>query len=109
MLILMAAFPAPVWAASQPALMAEAQALQAQGIGYGGSFTPPGEDSPWRMDCSNAARYLVRQTQGVELPRTASEQYNFVKRHGRLKRVGGIFGGVPGHACHGLPRTRRAR
>jgi cell wall-associated NlpC family hydrolase len=95
MLILIAVFPAAVWASSEPALMAEAQALQAQGIGYGGSFTPPGEGSPWRMDCSNAVRYLLRQTQGVELPRTASEQYNFVKRHGRLKRVGGIFGVVP--------------
>ena len=69
MLILTAVFPAVAWAVSEPVLMAEAQALQAQGIGYGGSFTPPGEGSPWRMDCSNAARYLLRQTRGVELPR----------------------------------------
>lgn len=82
-------------ARSDPALMSEAQSLQAQGIRYSGSWVPPGEGSAWRMDCSNAARYLVRRTRGVELPRTASEQYNYVRRHGRLKRVGGLFGGVP--------------
>jgi len=49
----------------------------------------------WRMDCSNAARYLLRRTRGLQLPRTASDQYNYVRRHGRLKRVGGLFGGVP--------------
>ena len=94
-LILAAIWPAAAWAVSDPALMAEAQSLQAQGIRYGGSFVPPGENSAWRMDCSNAARYLMRQTRGVELPRTASEQYNYVRSNGRLKRVGGLFGGVP--------------
>lgn len=47
------------------------------------------------MDCSNAARYLMRETRGIELPRTASDQYNYVRRNGRIKRVGGLFGGVP--------------
>lgn len=76
-------------------LMAEARTLQGQGIRYGGAFRPPGEASAWRMDCSNAARYLVRRVHGIEMPRTASEQYDFVRQRGRLKRVGGLFGGVP--------------
>ncbi|MGA0849312.1 MAG: NlpC/P60 family protein [Chthoniobacterales bacterium] len=94
-LTLLLFLPAAAIARSDPALTAAAQSLQAQGISYGGSFVPPGESSSWRMDCSNAARYLVRQTRGIELPRTASEQYNYVRRNGRLKRVGGLFGGVP--------------
>lgn len=94
-LTLLLFFPVAAGARSDPALTAAAQSLQAQGIRYGGSFVPPGESSAWRMDCSNAARYLVRQTRGVELPRTASEQYNYLRRNGRLKRVGGLFGGVP--------------
>ena len=94
-LVLLQSLLLPAGARSDPALMSEAQSLQAQGIGYSGSWVPPGESSAWRMDCSNAARYLVRRTRGVELPRTASEQYNYVRRHGRLKRVGGLFGGVP--------------
>jgi len=72
-----------------------AEELTSRGIRYGGSYQPAGESATWRMDCSNAARYLVRRTRGIELPRTASEQYNFVRQRGRLKRVGGLFGGVP--------------
>ena len=81
--------------AAEPALLQEASALSALGLGYGASFVPPGENAAWRMDCSNAARYLVRQTRGIELPRTASDKYNYVRRNGRLKRAGGLFGGVP--------------
>jgi cell wall-associated NlpC family hydrolase len=83
------------WGSPDSLLMAEASDLASRGISYGGPFMPPGESSVWRMDCSNAARYLVRQTRGIELPRTASEQYNYVRRNGRLKRAGGLFGGVP--------------
>ena len=92
---LLLGMPAVGAALTDPVLMQEANTLQAQGLGYGGAFTPAGESSVWRMDCSNAARYLVRQTRGVELPRTASEQYNYVRTRGRLKRAGGFFGGVP--------------
>jgi cell wall-associated NlpC family hydrolase len=95
LLLLIVVFPMSGWARTDPALTGAAQALASQGIAYGGSFVPPGESSAWRMDCSNAARYLVRQSRGIELPRTASEQYNFVRRNGRIKRVGGLFGGVP--------------
>jgi cell wall-associated NlpC family hydrolase len=76
-------------------LRQEAAALKAQGIRYGGSYVPAGEAAAWRMDCSNAVRYLMRKTRGIELPRTASEQYNYVRQRGSLRRVGGLFGGVP--------------
>jgi cell wall-associated NlpC family hydrolase len=81
--------------ATDPFLMQHASDLASRGIRYGGPFMPPGEDSAWRMDCSNAARYLVRQTRGIELPRTASDQYNYVRRNGHLKRAAGFFGGTP--------------
>ncbi len=97
-LVLVVLLPAGAAARTDSGLMAAAQYLQTQGIGYGGSFVPPGESAAWRMDCSNTARFLVRQTRGLELPRTASEQYNFVRRHGRIKRAGGFFGGVPDSA-----------
>lgn len=97
-LVLVVLLPAGAAARTDPGLLAAAQHLQAQGIGYGGSYIPPGENAAWRMDCSNAARFLLRQTRGLELPRTASEQYDFVRRHGRLKRAGGLFGGVPDSA-----------
>ena len=77
------------------ALRQEAAALKARNIRYGGSYVPAGETAPWRMDCSNAVRYLLRKSRGIELPRTASEQYNFVRQRGKLRRVGGLFGGVP--------------
>ncbi len=80
---------------AQSSLQGEAAFLQAQGLRYGASWTPPGEGKSWVMDCSNAARYVVRRTRGIELPRTASDQYLYVRRYGRLKRVGGLFGGVP--------------
>ncbi len=88
---------APAWGTteSNTRLQMEAQDLQAQRIRYGAAWVPPGEAAAWSMDCSNASRYLVRQTQGVELPRTASGQYEFVRQRGKVKRVGGLFGGVP--------------
>lgn len=97
-LVLLLAFLLPVAASADPALATTARSLQEQGIAYGGSFVPPGESSSWRMDCSNTARWLLRQTRGLELPRTASAQYDFVRRHGQVRRVGGLFGGVPGEA-----------
>ena len=85
----------PMAAMADPVLVSAAHQLQSQGLGYGASFVPPGEGSAWRMDCSYAVRYLLRQTRGLELPRTASEQYNYVRARGRIKRVGGLFGGIP--------------
>jgi cell wall-associated NlpC family hydrolase len=81
--------------AADAVLSQEASALSASGLAYGASFVPPGETSAWRMDCSNTARYLVRRTRGIEIPRTASDQYKYVRQNGRLKRAGGLFGRVP--------------
>lgn len=83
---------------ARSALIDEARWLQSQGIAYGAAWTPPGETAAWTMDCSNAAKYLVGRSRGISLPRTASAQYEFVRRHGRLKRAGGLFGGVPDEA-----------
>jgi cell wall-associated NlpC family hydrolase len=80
---------------AESVLMSEALALQGQGISYGASVAVEGEGERWAMDCSNAARYLISRTAGVDLPRTASAQYEHVRRHGKLKRVGGLFGGTP--------------
>ncbi len=88
-----AAFIPAAWA--DDLLASEAAALQAQGLGYGSSFLPPGENEALAMDCSNTSRYLVRKTKGIDLPRTAAGQYRFVRQYGRLRRAGGLFGGVP--------------
>lgn len=76
-------------------LRGEAARLQSLGLQYGAVALLPGESKPRDMDCSNTARYLVEKTRGITLPRTASDQYLFLRRHGKLKRVGGLFGGVP--------------
>lgn len=69
--------------------------LKSLGLPYNASAQLPGEDGPRTMDCSNTAKFLVEKTKGVSLPRTASDQYLYVRRHGRLKRAGGLFGGTP--------------
>ena len=69
--------------------------LRSMGLRYNASAQIPGEATPLTMDCSNTARYLIGKTRGIDLPRTASDQYIFVKQHGRLKRAGGLFGGTP--------------
>jgi cell wall-associated NlpC family hydrolase len=53
----------------------EARALADRGIEYDESWRPPGESHAWEMDCSNTSRYLYKVTTGIELPRTASDQY----------------------------------
>ncbi|MFH1066628.1 MAG: NlpC/P60 family protein [bacterium] len=45
------------------------------GIHYSQEWRPPDEQSEWVMDCSNTARYIYRKALGMELPRTASDQY----------------------------------
>lgn len=68
--------------------VADAIALPAsQGIRYNGRWTPPGESSTWNMDCSNTARWITRNTHNVELPRTASGQYEWLRQRKRLWRT----------------------
>lgn len=69
--------------------------LKSLGLSYNAGALLPGDEARRKMDCSNTARYLIAKTRGIELPRTASDQYLFVQRHGRLKRAGGLFGGTP--------------
>ena len=52
-----------------------ARSLAERGIEYDEEWRPPGEHDAWPMDCSNTARYLYKITTGIELPRTASDQY----------------------------------
>lgn len=39
------------------------------------------------MDCSNTARWVYRHVRGLEIPRTASGQYEWLKKQKRLWRV----------------------
>jgi LysM repeat protein len=47
-------------------------------IEYNDSWRPPGEVHSWDMDCSNTARYIYRVATGIQLPRTASDQYYYL-------------------------------
>jgi LysM repeat protein len=55
-----------------------ARDLGNRGINYDESWRPPGEARSWDMDCSNTARYIYKITTGIQLPRTASDQYYYL-------------------------------
>jgi len=61
----------------------EARLLGDQGIEYDEDWRPPGESHAWEMDCSNTTRYLYKVTTGIELPRTASDQYYYLHLQGK--------------------------
>jgi LysM repeat protein len=61
----------------------EARALGDQGIEYDDDWRPPGESHAWTMDCSNTSRYLYKVTAGIQLPRTASDQYYYLHLQGK--------------------------
>lgn len=69
--------------------------LKSLGLRYNATAQLSGDTAPRRMDCSNTAKFLIEKTRGISLPRTASDQYLYVRQHGRLKRAGGLFGGTP--------------
>jgi len=56
-------------------------------VAYSGRWTTPGGDS-LAMDCSNTARWLMFRTAGLQLPRTASSQYEYFRTRGKLAKVG---------------------
>jgi LysM repeat protein len=56
----------------------EAENLANLDIDYDEDWRPPGESHAWAMDCSNTSRYLYKVTTGIELPRTASDQYYYL-------------------------------
>ena len=55
-----------------------ARQLGDRGLSYNDDWRPPGESRSWSMDCSNTARYLYKTTTGIQLPRTASDQYYYL-------------------------------
>lgn len=75
-------------AAPAPLTFAEAIAIPAsQDIRYNGRWVPPGESNAWVMDCSNTVRWLCHEVRGIELPRTASDQYELLRKRDRLWRT----------------------
>lgn len=56
----------------------QARWLSDRGIEYDEDWHPPGESHSWAMDCSNTSRYLYKVTTGIQLPRTASDQYYYL-------------------------------
>jgi cell wall-associated NlpC family hydrolase len=63
----------------RPDFTAAARDLAAQGLRYNERWRPPGEREAWVMDCSNTSRYLYQTVAGVDIGRTASDQYYFLK------------------------------
>ncbi len=61
----------------------QARLLGDKGIEYDDDWRPPGESHSWVMDCSNTSRYLYKVTTGLELPRTASDQYYYLHLQGK--------------------------
>ncbi len=61
----------------------QARMLGNQGIEYDDDWRPPGEAHSWVMDCSNTSRYLYKVTAGIQLPRTASDQYYYLHLQGK--------------------------
>lgn len=55
-----------------------ARNLGDRGLEYDEDWRPPGEAHSWSMDCSNTTRYIYRVTTGIQLPRTASDQYYYL-------------------------------
>jgi cell wall-associated NlpC family hydrolase len=72
--------PASDWGSR---FLTQARQLGDEGIGYDDEWRPPGESHAWAMDCSNTARYIYRVTAGIELPRTASDQYYYLHLQGK--------------------------
>jgi hypothetical protein len=60
--------------------------LDSLNIPYNGHWSPPG-GAPMRMDCSNTVRYLYGVGATYYLPRTASDQYEQLRKQRRVHRV----------------------
>jgi cell wall-associated NlpC family hydrolase len=84
--------PANDWANR---FLQEARALGNLGLEYDEDWRPPGESHTWEMDCSNTARYLYKVTTGIELPRTASDQYYYLHLQGKAWDVPQTAYGLP--------------
>lgn len=65
-------------------LVRASQDMAKRGIRYSARWNPPGEPTPWIMDCSNTARWIYKSALGKDLPRTASDQYDWLLQQGRI-------------------------
>ncbi|MGH8045901.1 MAG: NlpC/P60 family protein, partial [Chthoniobacterales bacterium] len=73
--------------ATPPMSFADAIAIpSSQNVAYNARWLPPGETQTWVMDCSNTTRWLYREVRGINLPRTASDQYEWLRKRHRLWR-----------------------
>jgi len=73
---------------AQSMTFADAIAIPAaQNLSYNARWVPPGESETWVMDCSNTSRWLYREVRGINLPRTASDQYELLRKRGHLWRT----------------------
>ncbi|MDR1191315.1 MAG: C40 family peptidase [Verrucomicrobiales bacterium] len=65
-------------------LVDEIRQLSLLRISYNQGWRPPGDPKAWAMDCSNTSRYIYQTVFGLQLPRTASDQYYALKQVGRV-------------------------
>jgi cell wall-associated NlpC family hydrolase len=72
-----------------------ARELGDRGIDYNDDWRPPGERSAWTMDCSNTSRWLYKSVTGINLPRTASDQYYYLHQQGKAWDVPTTDFGLP--------------
>ncbi len=72
-----------------------ARDLGDRGIDYDDDWRPPGERSAWTMDCSNTSRWLYKSVAGINLPRTASDQYYYLHLQGKAWDVPTTSYGLP--------------
>jgi cell wall-associated NlpC family hydrolase len=75
--------------------LTQARALGNEGIEYDEDWRPPGDSHYWTMDCSNTTRYLYKVTAGIQLPRTASDQYYYLHLQGKAWDVPQTDRGLP--------------
>jgi cell wall-associated NlpC family hydrolase len=75
--------------------LCEARSLGDRGIDYDDDWRPPGERSAWVMDCSNTSRWLYKSVTGINLPRTASDQYYYLHQQGKAWDVPKTDYGLP--------------
>ena len=61
--------------------------LAAQNLAYSQSWQPPGHPYVITMDCSNTIRYIVWKVFGINLPRTASDQYVVLQKKSKVRPV----------------------
>ncbi|MBX7157839.1 MAG: C40 family peptidase [Verrucomicrobiae bacterium] len=71
------------WRGLQQKFIDEIKRIAAAGVGYRGLWRPPGLPQNWVMDCSNTTRYLYQKVVSLDLGRTASDQYHFLRLRNR--------------------------